>query len=108
MEEVVLVDEQDRVVATEEKLRAHRDGGKLHRAFSIMICDPRGRMLLQLRSRKKYHFGGLGPTPAAAIRGRVSPWTRPPTAACARSWASTRLCARSSRLSTVWKTLGAA
>ena len=59
MEEVVLVDEQDRVVATEEKLRAHRDGGKLHRAFSILICDSRGRMLLQLRSRQKYHFGGL-------------------------------------------------
>lgn len=59
MEEVVLVDEQDRVVATEEKLRAHRDGGKLHRAFSILICDPRGRMLLQLRARRKYHFGGL-------------------------------------------------
>ena len=59
MEEVVLVDEQDRVIATEEKLRAHRNGGKLHRAFSIFIRDPAGRVLLQLRSRQKYHFGGL-------------------------------------------------
>ncbi len=59
MEEVLLVDEQDRVLGTEEKLRAHRDGGNLHRAFSILICDPCGRMLLQLRSRQKYHFGGL-------------------------------------------------
>jgi isopentenyl-diphosphate delta-isomerase len=59
MEEVLLVDEQDRVLGVEEKLRAHRDGGRLHRAFSILICDTRGRMLLQLRSRRKYHFGGL-------------------------------------------------
>lgn len=59
MEEVVLVDESGRRIATEEKLRAHWDGGKLHRAFSILVCDPSGRMLLQLRARQKYHFGGL-------------------------------------------------
>ena len=59
MEEVVLVDEHDRALGVEEKLRAHRDGGMLHRAFSIFIRDPAGRMLLQLRSRRKYHFGGL-------------------------------------------------
>jgi isopentenyl-diphosphate delta-isomerase len=59
MEELILVDERDRAVGIAEKLSAHRDGGKLHRAFSILIHDPEGRMLLQLRSRRKYHFGGL-------------------------------------------------
>lgn len=59
MEQVILVDERDRALGVEEKLRAHRDGGMLHRAFSIFIRDPAGRVLLQLRSRRKYHFGGL-------------------------------------------------
>src|SRR5205085_8951 len=31
----------------------------LHRAFSIFIVDERGRILLQRRSAKKYHSGGL-------------------------------------------------
>ncbi len=57
MEQVILVDERDRALGVEEKLRAHRDGGMLHRAFSIFIRDPAGRVLL--RSRRKYNFGGL-------------------------------------------------
>jgi isopentenyl-diphosphate delta-isomerase len=31
----------------------------LHRAFSIFIVDDRGRIVLQQRSRVKYHSGGL-------------------------------------------------
>lgn len=58
-EMVVLVDLSDRTVGFEEKLRAHENGGKLHRAFSVFVFDGAGRMLLQRRSRKKYHFGGL-------------------------------------------------
>ena len=30
-----------------------------HRAFSIFIVNGAGEMLLQRRSRRKYHFGGL-------------------------------------------------
>jgi len=59
MEEVILVDEQDRPVGYMEKMAAHRDGGRRHRAFSIMIFNGRGEMLLQLRSVRKHHFGGL-------------------------------------------------
>ena len=36
----------------------HR-AGLLHRAFSIFIVDDKGRILLQRRSRQKYHSGGL-------------------------------------------------
>ena len=36
----------------------HR-AGLLHRAFSIFIVDDKGRILLQRRSREKYHSGGL-------------------------------------------------
>ena len=59
MEEVILVDAADRPIGFEEKLAAHRNGGRLHRAFSIFIFNRRGEMLLQRRSTRKYHFGGV-------------------------------------------------
>jgi isopentenyl-diphosphate delta-isomerase len=59
LEEIILVDEHDREVGFAEKLDAHRDGGRLHRAFSIVLFNARGEMLLQLRAAAKYHFGGL-------------------------------------------------
>ncbi len=58
-EEIILVDENDNPVGCETKLRAHEDGGKLHRAFSIFVFDSGGKLLLQRRAKKKYHFGGL-------------------------------------------------
>jgi isopentenyl-diphosphate delta-isomerase len=57
-EEVILVDENDNPIGLETKLRAHQNGGKLHRAFSIFIFDAAGKMLLQRRTKQKYHFGG--------------------------------------------------
>jgi len=55
-ERVILVDEQDRPLGSAEKLAAHRDGGLLHRAFSVFLFDDDGRMLLQQRAATKYHF----------------------------------------------------
>ena len=57
-ERVILVDESDREIGSEEKLEAHRQG-KLHRAFSIFVFNPDGQILLQKRSTKKYHSDGL-------------------------------------------------
>jgi isopentenyl-diphosphate delta-isomerase len=57
-EMMVLVDEEDRVIGTAPKLATHRDGA-LHRAFSVIVWDSRGRLLLQKRSVAKYHSGGL-------------------------------------------------
>jgi isopentenyl-diphosphate delta-isomerase len=59
LEEIILVDEEDNPIGSEEKIKAHEEGGKLHRAFSIIILNSDGKMLLQLRSGKKHHFGGL-------------------------------------------------
>jgi len=59
MTDVILVDENDREIGTMEKIEAHRNGGHLHRAFSIFVFNPDGLFLLQLRARKKYHAGGL-------------------------------------------------
>ena len=57
-EMVILVDEQDNQIGTEEKIRAH-EMAQLHRAFSIFIFNTSGEMLLQQRARSKYHSGGL-------------------------------------------------
>lgn len=59
MEEIILVDENDNQIGFEEKIKAHENGGKLHRAFSIFVFNSKGDMLIQLRSKKKHHFGGL-------------------------------------------------
>ncbi len=58
-DELILVDEQDNPVGYETKLRAHENGGRLHRAFSIFIFNDAGEVLLQRRAAGKYHFGGL-------------------------------------------------
>lgn len=58
-ERVILVDDDDREIGTAEKLAAHRDGGRLHRAFSVFLFDAKGRMLIQQRSAAKYHFSLL-------------------------------------------------
>ena len=58
MEHVILVDEADREIGTMEKLEAHQKG-LLHRAFSILIFNSKGEMLIQKRAQSKYHSGGL-------------------------------------------------
>lgn len=55
---VVLVDERDGERGVSPKLEAHREG-RLHRAFSVFVFDPSGRLLLQRRARGKYHSAGL-------------------------------------------------
>ena len=57
-EQLILVDERNRATGTGGKLTVHR-AGLLHRAFSIFIVDAQGRIVLQRRSRSKYHSGGL-------------------------------------------------
>jgi isopentenyl-diphosphate delta-isomerase len=58
IEQVILVNEQDQPVGACEKMSAHEQG-LLHRAFSVFIFNSRGRLLLQQRSKGKYHSGGL-------------------------------------------------
>ncbi len=57
-ERIILVDEEDNEIGSAEKMGAHQKG-LLHRAFSILIFDKEGRMLLQKRASDKYHCGGL-------------------------------------------------
>jgi isopentenyl-diphosphate delta-isomerase len=57
-ERVVLVDPEDRETGTAGKMEAHR-AGALHRAFSVIIWNLQGEVLLQRRALGKYHSGGL-------------------------------------------------
>jgi isopentenyl-diphosphate Delta-isomerase len=57
-ERLILVDERNRAIGSAAKTAVHR-AGLLHRAFSIFIVDPRGRIVVQQRSPQKYHSGGL-------------------------------------------------
>ena len=53
--EVILVDINDSPIGKMEKLKAHLDGGHLHRAFSIFIFNEKKELLIQKRAAKKYH-----------------------------------------------------
>ncbi|MBN1155744.1 isopentenyl-diphosphate Delta-isomerase [candidate division KSB1 bacterium] len=55
---VILVDEHDNPAGFSEKMNAHEQA-VLHRAFSIVILNQRGEMLLQQRADHKYHSGGM-------------------------------------------------
>ncbi|GAA0627754.1 isopentenyl-diphosphate Delta-isomerase [Streptomyces crystallinus] len=54
-----LVDESGNTIGTAEKLSAHQAPGRLHRAFSVFLFDPAGRLLLQRRALGKYHSPGV-------------------------------------------------
>lgn len=58
-EKVILVDENDNQIGIEEKLKAHQNGGKLHRAISVLVFNSRGELLIQRRAFTKYHCPGL-------------------------------------------------
>jgi isopentenyl-diphosphate delta-isomerase len=57
-ERVILVDGDDVECGTAEKLAAHAEGA-LHRAFSVVVFNRAGEMLLQCRAAGKYHSAGL-------------------------------------------------
>lgn len=57
-EQIILVDEKDQVVGTGEKMAVHK-AGLLHRAFSVLVFNSKGEILLQQRAKSKYHCGGL-------------------------------------------------
>ena len=55
---VILVDEQDLPIGEMDKLEAHQKNC-LHRAFSILLWNSKGEMLIHQRANGKYHSAGL-------------------------------------------------
>jgi isopentenyl-diphosphate Delta-isomerase len=52
-EQLILVDELDRVIGAKQKSECHEGNGVLHRAFSIFVFNDRNELLLQKRSGLK-------------------------------------------------------
>lgn len=57
-EQIILVDAEDNEIGTGEKMAVHQTG-QLHRAFSILVFNKNGELLLQQRAKDKYHCPGL-------------------------------------------------
>lgn len=58
MEKIALVSADDIITGFAPKMLVHQQG-LLHRAFSIVIFNDNGEMLIQKRASSKYHSGGL-------------------------------------------------
>jgi len=75
--DLILVTRRNRAIGHADKATVHAEGLR-HRAFSIFLVDSTGRLLLQRRSRAKYHSGGLW---ANSCCGHPSPHERTQTSA---------------------------
>lgn len=53
MESIILVNKKDRIIGYETKEKCHKGNGILHRAFSILIFNKNGKVLIQKRSKLK-------------------------------------------------------
>lgn len=58
MENLILVDSGDNVIGTEEKVKCHLPHGKLHRAFTILLFNKEGKLLLTQRAKEKMLWPG--------------------------------------------------
>jgi isopentenyl-diphosphate delta-isomerase len=52
-EYLILVDEKDNPIGTEEKVKCHLPNGILHRAFTALLFDKNGRLVLTRRAKEK-------------------------------------------------------
>ncbi len=50
---VILVDENDNPIGSDEKVKCHLPNGKLHRAFTALLFDEDGRLVLTRRAKEK-------------------------------------------------------
>ena len=55
-EALIHVDEQDNVIGPVSKIDAHQGAGVFHRAFSVLLFNSEGKLLLQQRSSDKVTF----------------------------------------------------
>jgi isopentenyl-diphosphate Delta-isomerase len=55
---IPLVDDYDTIIGHKEKLAVHLEG-LLHRAFSILVYNSAGELLIHQRAFEKYHSPGL-------------------------------------------------
>ena len=59
LEKCILVDRGDNAIGSDSKYLCHYGEGRLHRAFSVLLFDSSGKMLMQKRSAEKITFPGI-------------------------------------------------
>jgi len=60
MEEAcILVDEEDNILGKDTKVNCHLGEGKLHRAFSVLLFNSSGKLLIQKRASEKITFPSI-------------------------------------------------
>ena len=101
LETVILVDENDLPIGSQEKMAAHLLPER-HRAFSILIFNQRGETLIQRRALGKYHSPGLW---ANSCCGHPRPGEQVADAASRRLREELGFCCSLSPLRTVCYTL---
>lgn len=57
-EMLILVDKNDNPIGSEEKVKCHLPNGKLHRAFTVLLFNKEGMLLLTRRSQSKMLWPG--------------------------------------------------
>ena len=57
-EYLVLVDKDDNPIGSEEKVKCHLPNGKLHRAFTALLFDKNGRLVITRRAKEKMLWPG--------------------------------------------------
>jgi len=58
-EYLILVDKEDNQIGSEEKVKCHLPDGKLHRAFTALLFNEDGKLLLTQRSQNKMLWPGI-------------------------------------------------
>jgi len=58
VEHVILVDHNDNKIGLEEKMKCHLPNGKLHRAFTALLFDKNGKLVITKRSPTKMLWPG--------------------------------------------------
>ena len=58
-ENCILVDEDDNIIGNDSKVNCHLGDGKLHRAFSVLLFNNSGDLLIQKRAREKITFPSI-------------------------------------------------
>ncbi len=58
-ENCILVDKDDNIIGKDSKVNCHLGEGKLHRAFSVLLFNNSGDLLIQKRAREKITFPSI-------------------------------------------------
>lgn len=58
-ENCIVVDDNDNIIGSDSKVNCHIGEGKLHRAFSVLLFNSSGKLLIQKRAANKITFPSI-------------------------------------------------